>query len=349
MPIKTKEFASLLVAAVAAIVVAAAMWLLEAVWWQTLCVACAVFVGMTLLTLFIIRKYVAYKLKPIYSIVLSRNVHTQEILDELKDKHVENISEELTAWADTNDKEIARLKETESFRKQYLGNVAHELKTPIFNIQGYISTLLDGGLEDDLINRKYLERAEKSIDRLIDIVNDLDTISKLESNMTRLKMESFDIAAMTREIAEQAEIEADKKGIKIQVRGGADSLPSPFWVCADKHFVGQVLVNLIINSIRYGKEGGVTRIKFRDMLDKILVEVEDNGVGIAKEDVPRIFERFYRTDKGRSREQGGTGLGLAIVKHIIEAHGERINVRSELGVGTTFSFTLKKAQTGHSH
>lgn len=166
--------------------------------------------------------------------------------------------------------------------------------------------------------------------------------------MTRLKMESFDIAAMTREIAEQAEIEADKKGIKIQVRG-ADSLPSPFWVCADKHFVGQVLVNLIINSIRYGKEGGVTRIKFRDMLDKILVEVEDNGVGIAKEDVPRIFERFYRTDKGRSREQGGTGLGLAIVKHIIEAHGERINVRSELGVGTTFSFTLKKAQTGHSH
>lgn len=220
MPIKTKEFASLLVAAVAAIVVAAAMWLLEAVWWQTLCVACAVFVGMTLLTLFIIRKYVAYKLKPIYSIVLSRNVHTQEILDELKDKHVENISEELTAWADTNDKEIARLKETESFRKQYLGNVAHELKTPIFNIQGYISTLLDGGLEDDLINRKYLERAEKSIDRLIDIVNDLDTISKLESNMTRLKMESFDIAAMTREIAEQAEIEADKKGIKIQVRGG---------------------------------------------------------------------------------------------------------------------------------
>ena len=130
----------------------------------------------------------------------------------------------------------------------------------------------------------------------------------------------------------------------IQVRG-ADCRPSPVWGCADKHFVGQVLVNLIINSIRYGKEGGVTRIKFRDMLDKILVEVEDNGVGIAKEDVPRIFERFYRTDKGRSREQGGTGLGLAIVKHIIEAHGERIIVRSELGVGSTFSFTLKKAQT----
>ena len=348
MNIKTKEASSLLVAVLAAAIVALATALAHVAWWVVLCVAVGTFLIVALFALFVIRKYVAYKLKPIYSIVFSRNVHTHEILDELKDKHVESISEELSAWAETSDMEIARLKETEKFRKEYLGNVAHELKTPIFNIQGYISTLLDGGLEDDLINRKYLERAEKSIDRLIDIVNDLDTISKLESNMTRLKMESFDIAAMTREIAEQAEIEADKKGIKIQVRG-ADSLPSPFWVCADKHFVGQVLVNLIINSIRYGKEGGLTRIKFRDMLDKILVEVEDNGVGIAKEDVPRIFERFYRTDKGRSREQGGTGLGLAIVKHIIEAHGERINVRSELGVGTTFSFTLKKAQTGYSH
>lgn len=343
--IKTKEFASLLVAAVAAAVVSVAMASLEAVWWKTLCVGAGVFVGMTLLTLFIIRKYVAYKLKPIYSIVFSRDVHTREILDELKDKHVENISEELTAWADTNDREIARLKESETFRKQYLGNVAHELKTPIFNIQGYIATLLDGGLEDDLINRKYLERTEKSIDRLINIVNDLDTISKLESNMAGMKVESFDIVAMTRDIAEQAEIEADKKGIRIQVKGG-ESLPSPFWVSADKHFIGQVLVNLIINSIRYGREGGQTRVKFRDLLDKVLIEVEDNGVGIAREDVPRIFERFYRTDKGRSREQGGTGLGLAIVKHIVEAHGERISVRSELGVGTTFSFTLKKVEPG---
>ena len=283
----------------------------------------------------------AYKLKPIYSIVFSRNVHTHEILDELKDKHVESISEELSAWAETSDMEIARLKETEKFRKEYLGNVAHELKTPIFNIQGYISTLLDGGLEDELINRKYLERTEKSIDRLINIVNDLDTISKLESNMNRLEMEKFDIVALTKEIAEQAEMEADKKGIRISIKG-ADNLPSPFWVLADKHYIGQVIVNLVINSIRYGKEGGLTRVHFRDMLDKILVEVEDNGLGISKEDLPRVFERFYRTDKGRSREQGGTGLGLAIVKHIIEAHGERISVRSEPGVGSTFSFTLKK-------
>lgn len=304
--IKTKEGASLWIALLATAIVAGTMTLLDAVWWVTLCVCGAVFVVVALVALFIIRKYVAYKLKPIYSIVLSRDVHTHEIFSELKDKHVENIGEELTAWADTNDKEIARLKETEQFRKQYLGNVAHELKTPIFNIQGYISTLLDGGLEDELINRKYLERAEKSIDRLINIVNDLDTISKLESNMNRLEMEKFDIVALTKEIAEQAEMEADKKGIRISIKG-ADNLPSPFWVLADKHYIGQVIVNLVINSIRYGKEGGLTRVHFRDMLDKILVEVEDNGLGISKEDLPRVFERFYRTDKGALARAGRYG------------------------------------------
>ncbi|MBR6759838.1 MAG: sensor histidine kinase [Alistipes sp.] len=343
MTIKTKENASLIMALVATLIVVGVMLCFDVKWWIILCVAVGVFVVMAVFSLFMMKSYVAYKLKPIYSMVLSRDVHTTEIVDEMKDKHVENISEELTAWADDNDKEIERLKHSEAFRKQYLGNVAHELKTPIFNIQGYISTLLDGGLEDELINRKYLERAEKSIDRLINIVNDLDTISKLENDMNRLNMERFDIVALAKEIAEQLEMEAAKRNVKLVVKG-ADSLPSSFWVVADKHFVGQVLVNLIINSINYGKEGGYTRIKFRDMLDKILIEVEDTGVGISKEDMPRIFERFYRVDKGRSREQGGTGLGLAIVKHIVEAHGERISVRSELGVGTTFAFPLKKAE-----
>lgn len=344
--IKTKEAASGWIGLLATAIMAGLLFAIHANgvhvrWIVAATVLLCTFSVVMLVALFIIRKYVAYKLKPIYSIVLSRNVHTEEIFTELKDKKVENIGEELTAWADTNDKEIARLKEAERFRKQYLGNVAHELKTPIFNIQGYISTLLDGGLEDELINRKYLERAEKSIDRLINIVNDLDTISKLESSMNKLNLEKFDVVALAREIAEQAEMEADKKGIKITVKG-AENLPSPFWVLADKHYIGQVFVNLIINSVRYGKEGGMTRIHFRDMLDKILVEVEDNGSGIGKDDLPRVFERFYRTDKGRSREQGGTGLGLAIVKHIVEAHGERITVRSEPGVGSTFSFTLKK-------
>ena len=197
MNIKTKEASSLLVAVLAAAIVALATALAHVAWWVVLCVAVGTFLIVALFALFVIRKYVAYKLKPIYSIVFSRNVHTHEILDELKDKHVESISEELSAWAETSDMEIARLKETEKFRKEYLGNVAHELKTPIFNIQGYISTLLDGGLEDELINRKYLERTEKSIDRLINIVNDLDTISKLESDMTRLKMEPVSYTHLT--------------------------------------------------------------------------------------------------------------------------------------------------------
>jgi two-component system phosphate regulon sensor histidine kinase PhoR len=341
MNIKTKETASLLIAVVAAMAVALALAVMHTTWWVLLTFIVGTFLVVALCALCVIRKYVAYKIKPIYSIVASRNVHTHEILDEMKDKHVEHISEELSAWADTNDQKIEQLKQTEKFRKEYLGNVAHELKTPIFNIQGYISTLLNGGLEDDLINRKFLERTEKSIDRLINIVNDLDTISKLESDMTALKMVDFDIVALTKEIADQLEMKASEHKIRFFIKG-ADNLPSPFWVSADKHYVGQVLVNLLTNSVCYGREGGQTRVRFRDLLDKILVEVEDTGVGIAKEDLPRVFERFYRTDKGRSREHGGTGLGLAIVKHIIEAHGEHINLRSELGTGSTFSFTLKK-------
>ena len=275
--------------------------------------------------------------------VLSRAIQTREVASELKDKRVEDVSEELNSWAESNDREIARLKEAEKFRKQYLGNVAHELKTPVFNIQGYLTTLLDGGLEDEVINRSYIERAERSVERMINILNDLDTISRLDSNMSQIRPESFDMVALCKEIAEQVELEAQKRNITLVVKG-ADNLPSRCWVSADKFYIGQVLENLIVNSIRYGKEGGETKITCRDMLDKVLVEVEDNGIGIAKSDLPRVFERFYRTDKGRSREQGGTGLGLAIVKHIIENHGEKVSVRSEIGEGSTFTFTLKKVK-----
>lgn len=343
LKIKTKESASWLIGAVAGICMLAVTILLYAQWWVVALAAVLTFVLVSLFALWMMIGYVAYKLKPIYSVVFSRDVHTGEIIGELKDKRVENISEELNAWADDNDKEISRLKEAEKFRKQYLGNVAHELKTPIFNIQGYISTLLDGGLEDELVNRKYLERAEKSVDRMINIIRDLDTISRLESDMAEMKFESFDVVALAKEIADLSEMEAVKRNISITVKESAN-LPSRFWVSADKFYIGQVLENLIINTIRYGKEGGHTKISFRDMLDKVLVEVEDDGLGIAKSDVPRVFERFYRTDRGRSREQGGTGLGLAIVKHIIEAHGEHVSVRSELGKGSTFTFTLKKVQ-----
>ncbi|MGN0006684.1 MAG: sensor histidine kinase [Alistipes sp.] len=341
--IKTKESASWIIGAVAGSIMLVVTLLLHSPWWVVLTATLSTFVLISVLALGLMKGYVAYKLKPIYSVVLSRDVHTGEILGELKDKRVENLSEELNAWADDNDKEISRLKEAEKFRKKYLGNVAHELKTPIFNIQGYISTLLDGGLEDELVNRKYLERAEKSVDRLINIIHDLDTISRLESDMTEMKHESFDIVSLAKEIADETEIEAKKRNISIIVKD-SNNLPSRFWVSADKFYIGQVFENLIINSIRYGKDGGNTRIGFRDMLDKVLIEVEDDGIGMAKTDTPHVFERFYRTDRGRSREQGGTGLGLAIVKHIVEAHGEHVSVRSELGKGSTFTFTLKKVE-----
>ncbi|MBE6193084.1 MAG: sensor histidine kinase [Alistipes sp.] len=343
MIIKTKESASWLIGAVAGICTAVAMVATGVVWWLVVIASLLVYVAVSLFALWVIVKYVAYKLRPIYSMVLSRDIHTGDIATELKDKKVDDVSTELSSWAEDNDREIARLKEAEKFRKQYLGNVAHELKTPIFNIQGYISTLLDGGLEDEVINRKYLERAERSVERMINILSDLDTISRLDSDMNQMRTESFDMVALCKEIADQVEIEASKRNISIIVKG-ADNLPSRCWVNADKFYIGQVLDNLIVNSIRYGKEGGTTKITCRDMLDKVLVEVEDDGIGIAKSDLPRVFERFYRTDKGRSREQGGTGLGLAIVKHIIENHGEKVSVRSELGKGSTFTFTLSKVQ-----
>lgn len=235
--------------------------------------------------------------------------------------------------------QIADLKAAEAFRRQFLGNVAHELKTPIFNIQGYVSTLLDGGLEDELINRKYLERTAQSIERLSRIVGDLDTISRLESATTHLRKERFDVAELAREVAAELDLAAAARRVTLEVA------PGTFRVFADRHYMGQVLMNLLSNSITYGREGGRTTVSFRETLDRVIVEVQDNGVGISAEHLPRIFERFYRTEISRARELGGTGLGLAIVKHIIEAHDEKITLSSALGVGTTFSFTIRKSDT----
>lgn len=215
------------------------------------------------------------------------------------------------------------------------------MKTPIFNIQGYVLTLLDGGLEDPSINKEYLLRTEKSINRMIAIVEDLETISQLESSELQLNLKKTDILALTREVMEFLEIKARKRNNTVYFGGNYEK---PVYILADKERLRQVLINLIDNSIKYGnQEDGSTKISFFDMDENILVEVTDNGNGINEADLPRIFERFYRTDKGRSREQGGSGLGLAIVKHIIEAHDQTIHVRSTQGVGTTFAFTMKKA------
>jgi two-component system phosphate regulon sensor histidine kinase PhoR len=253
---------------------------------------------------------------------------------------LESVNRQVLEWGEQQKQEIEKLKELARYRREFLGNVSHELKTPIFNIQGYVLTLLDGGLEDAAINRDYLLKTEKSIERMITIIEDLEAISKLESGELKLEYSRFDILDLCKEVVDFLDIKAKKKKIKISMARNYDR---PIFVQADKKGIRQVLVNLVDNSIKYGLESdGKTKISFFDMDENILVEVTDNGIGIEQKDIPRLFERFYRTDKGRSREQGGSGLGLAIVKHMIEAHGQVINVRSTVGVGTTFAFTLKK-------
>lgn len=238
-------------------------------------------------------------------------------------------------------KEIEHLKKLDSYRKEYLGNVSHELKTPVFNIQGYVSTLIDGGLTDPNINLDYLKRADKSVERIIHIIDDLETITQLETGSLELEFEKFDIVAFCRDVFEQLDIQASKKNIKLVQTRKSDK---PIMVLADKFRIRQVLVNLLTNSIKYGVEGGRTEVSFNLYNDEVIVEIKDNGIGISEEHLPRLFERFYRVDKGRSREQGGTGLGLAIVKHIIEAHQKTISVKSngKGEEGTTFTFTLNR-------
>jgi two-component system phosphate regulon sensor histidine kinase PhoR len=249
------------------------------------------------------------------------------------------IREEVIEWDKTNRREIERLTDQEEFRRDFLGNISHELKTPIFSIQGYILTLLEGGLEDQTINRNFLQKAEKSVNRMIEMVDDLDEIAKLESNRMELNVQQFNLVDLTREVIEAVEYKAKRKDIRLSILNNSNIV----LVKADAAKITQVLTNLLMNSINYGKEAGKTTVKFYDLAENILIEVKDDGKGIGEEHLPRLFERFYRVDKGRSRADGGSGLGLAIVKHILEAHLQTINVRSSLGKGSTFSFTLKKA------
>ncbi|MDI1354619.1 MAG: ATP-binding protein [bacterium] len=253
---------------------------------------------------------------------------------------ISSLEERVDFLIETREKEVAQFENLDSYRKEYLGNVSHELKTPVFNIQGYIDTLLNGGLEDNTINLDYLKRAEKSIDRLINIIDDLETITQLESGGLDLDMDDFDMAILCKEIYSSLELLAAKRNIKLEL---ARKYDKPILVHADKFRIRQVLVNLITNSIKYGKDNGSTIVELNYLNDDLVIDISDNGDGIDEKHLPRIFERFYRIDKGRSREQGGTGLGLAIVKHIIEAHGKSIKVDSRQGKGTKFTFSLSAA------
>jgi two-component system phosphate regulon sensor histidine kinase PhoR len=293
--------------------------------------------------LFVIKKFIIDRIRPVYNTIRDLPLSGKQMEEKRLDSNslLHNVKYEVEEWAKTQLKEIERLKVLERYRKDFVGNVSHELKTPIFNIQGYVLTLLEGGMDDPKINKLYLSRTEKSIDRMVSIVEDLESITKLESGELKLNLIKLDIVKTIDEVIDMHHLAASERKMNVQITNRPDK---PIFIKADKKRILEVLTNLTINAIKYGKKKGNVSFTFHDMEDNIIVEVSDDGIGIEKKDLPRVFERFYRVDKSRSREQGGTGLGLSIVKHIIEAHNQSINVRSMIDKGTTFNFTLEKAK-----
>lgn len=291
---------------------------------------------------FILDRYIYRRIKLIYKIIRQSKISVPDkrFLHKGTDPILDGVEQEVQQWAETQQNEIETLKTLEAYRKRFIGNVSHELKTPIFSIQGYIYTLIDGGLYDENVNLKYLERAASNVDRLLTIVQDLEEISKLESEELILDLQKFDIKSLVKEVFNDLEVNARPRHVNLKFKEGADK---SYMVMADREGIRQVLTNLILNSIKYGVENGVTKVSFYVMDKQILVEVSDNGLGIEEKHLKHLFDRFYRVDKSRSRESGGSGLGLSIVKHILEAHNQSVNVRSTPGKGSTFGFTLDKA------
>jgi two-component system phosphate regulon sensor histidine kinase PhoR len=292
------------------------------------------------ISFFLIKSFISLKIAPIYKVI--RKTKGTDRLPEAKNNSlnpIEKIYEDVDDWARTKNIEIEELKANARYRQEFLGNVGHELKTPIFNIQGYLLTLLEGGLEDPDINRLYLERAGKSVDRMIHIIKDLEYIGRIEAGELELDYQVFDLVKLVDEIFELHEMRASTVNIKLKFSNKPDR---PVLVKADRRRILEVISNLVNNGIAYGKKSGYVSLEILDVEKHVLVELADNGIGIKKEDQQRIFERFYRVDRSRSREQGGTGLGLAIAKHFIEAHGHTINIRSTPGEGTGFTFMLNK-------
>ncbi|MFN8207233.1 MAG: ATP-binding protein [Bacteroidales bacterium] len=309
--------------------------------WYMLVTFAIVFIIVLLIGYSLLNKFVVEKITPVYKTIRGTSQQDSAKNGKLTGTGMlAEVSKEVINWAVNRNREIAQLKQMEKYRREFLGNVSHELKTPIFNIQGYVLTLLDGGLEDPAVNRLYLEKTEKSINRMISIVEDLEAISRLESGEMELEFEVFNIIPLVEEVFDLQEVRAKSQGIRLEF---ARKYDRPIKVYADRKRILEVVNNLVINSINYGNPDGRTIVTFSDLGDDLLVEVKDTGIGVLEKDINRIFERFYRVDKSRSRDFGGTGLGLSIVKHILEAHGCRIMVQSTPGAGSTFSFQLKKA------
>ena len=287
-----------------------------------------------------IEQFIYSRIKKLYddlTILQSSAINTGPVTTDMK-----TLTAEIEKFAQEKKLEIDGLKVREQYRKDFLGNISHELKTPLFMIQGYILTLLDGAVDDKKVAKKYLQRAAKGVDRLAYIIKDLDLITKFEAGNLTVEPEAFDAVDLVKSVFEMLEMRASKKNITLTFDM---EYQQPIFVWADAEKIQQVLTNLIVNAIKYGHEDGTIEVSIEDLVkSKVIIRITDNGEGIAKEHIPRLFERFYRVDKSGSRKEGGSGLGLSIVKHIIEAHGEKIYVESVLGVGSEFSFTLEKHQ-----
>lgn len=299
------------------------------------------FVAFYAIIRYISLKYLHRKIKVLYKMINRSRISDLKAEEAMTAEGAvfDKVEEDINDWLAKRENELEELQSLESYRRNYIGNVSHELKTPIFNVQGFIHTLLDGALYDDKINKSYLLKAAKNISRLETIVEDLDAISRLESGKLILDIQTFDIRKLAEEVFEELELQAAGKNIILTFK---ETARGTFQVMGDKESIRQVLNNLTMNSIKYGKVGGKTKIGFYDLENQVLIEVADDGIGIEEKHLRHVFDRFYRVDKSRSRIVGGSGLGLSIVKHIIEAHNQSITVRSTLGEGTTFGFTLKK-------
>ena len=305
-----------------------------------------IFIIAYLLIYFFLQQFIYRRIKLIYKFIYQTKASKKEEVYYkyiLPRKSIDEVEEDVEDWAFQRSREIEILHQNEAYRKEFLQNLAHEFKTPIFAIQGYVDTLLDGAMDKPEVNRKFLQNASKNIDRLVNLMNDLDEISKLERGEQYLNKEQFVIQDLLREVFETLSITMKERNTKSSIKKGCES---PISVSADKEKIRQVIMNLVVNACKYGKPNGhIVASVYQTDGRHVLVEISDDGMGIEEEHLNRIFERFYRTDKGRSRDKGGTGLGLAICKHIIEAHGQTIHVRSKPDVGTTIGFTLEAKKT----
>lgn len=326
-----------------AVPLAIGVGIIRPVWWVMLLSFIIIFLGSYALFLYTLQNFIYRKIKLIYKLIYQTKATKREEFYHthiLPQKSIDEVREDVEAWAKQKKFEIETLRQNESFRKEFLQNLSHELKTPVFTIQGYIDTLLDGALHNDEVNTKFLQKTAQNLQRLVSLLDDLDQISQLETGALKLNTGHFIIQQLYKEAAEELQIKAQEKQISCVVKKGCED---GITVNADKEKIRQVFINIIANALKYGRINGLVEAGFYILDDQtVLVEISDDGYGIAEEHLPRIFERFYRADLARSRSKGGSGLGLAICKHIIEAHGQNIHVRSKKEVGTTIGFTLEK-------